>query len=185
MKLNPFFVLIGISVIGFVAIILMFGSPTGNVVTNFEETGEIGIEVGDIAPNLSFKTIEGETLSIDDLKGKPAILQGFASWCASCKFQAQEIRKALVSLSDEVQVVSIDIWRGETSEQVKKNYINNIFSSENEIPKNWQFTAYEPDFASIYEAYSMDQTYILDENGKILFKDSGITTSVEILDILE
>ena len=184
MKIDPFYIIIGIGVFGLIALILLFSSPTGNVTANVEETGVTGISVGDNAPSLAFKTIEGQFLTLDDLKGKPVILQGFASWCASCKIQAQEIKNALVYLGDEVQVVSIDIWRGETPIQVKTNYVKNIFSSENEIPENWKFTAFEPDFVSIFEAYSMDQTYILDRNGKILFKDPGISTTEEILSIL-
>ena len=173
-----------IIVISVIATYFFFFSSTGNITGNVKESGKTGIGIGDNAPPLTFTTINGQTLSISDLKGKPAILQGFASWCPSCKVQAQEIGKALVTLGDNVQVVNLDIWEGETADDVRKNFINDVFGSENNVPKNWRFTAYEPNFVTTYRLYAMDETYILDENGKIIFKDPQVTKAETFLKIL-
>ena len=161
-----------------------FGSSAGDVTANVAESGKTGLSVGDFAPPLTFTTINGQKLSISDLKGKPVILQGFAAWCPSCKFQAREIGKALVSLGNNVQVVNLDIWQGETADDVRNNFINDVFGSENNVPPNWEFTAYEPDFVTTYRVYAMDETYILDENGKIIFKDPQVTKAETFLRIL-
>ena len=153
---------------------------TGNVIAS----GKTGTAVGDSAPDLTFKTIDGQTLSINDLKGKPTILQGFASWCPSCKVQAREIRKALTSLGDGVQVVNLDIWESETADDVRNNFILDVFGSESNVPPNWEFTAYEPGFVITYKLYAMDETYILDEDGVIIFKDPQVTRAETFLKIL-
>ncbi|MCH7770693.1 MAG: TlpA family protein disulfide reductase [Bacteroidetes bacterium] len=165
---------------------IFFGS-SGSVTGNVKESGKTGISVGDFAPDLTFKTIDGQILSIRDLKGKTVILQGFASWCPSCKFQAGEIGKVLDSLGDKgdnIQIISLDIWQGETADDVRKNFIPDVFGSENEIPRNWEFTAYEPDFVTTYRVYAMDETYILDENGIIIFKDPQVTRTKTFLKVL-
>jgi len=173
-----------IIIIGVIASYFFFFSPKGDISSNVKESGKTGIRIGDYAPSLTFQTIDGQTLSVSDLKGKPVILQGFASWCPSCKVQAQEIGKALVTLGDNVRVVNLDIWEGETADDVRKNFINDVFGSENNVPKNWKFTAYEPNFVTTYQVYAMDETYILDENGKIIFKDPTVTRAETFLKIL-
>ena len=164
-----------------------FGSSTGDVTANVVESGKTGISVGDFAPDLTFTTINGQKLSISDFRGKPVILQGFASWCPSCKFQAREIDNALASLGDKgnnVQVLELNIWQGETADDVRNKFRNDVFGSENNVPPNWEFTAYEPDFVTTYQVYAMDETYILDENGKIIFKDPQVTGTKTFLKIL-
>ena len=161
-----------------------FGSSTGDVTANVVESGKTGISVGDFAPDLTFTTINGQKLSISDFRGKPVILQGFASWCPSCKLQAREIDNALKTLGDDVQVLELDIWQGETADDVRNKFINDVFGSENNVPPNWEFTAYEPDFVTTYQVYAMDETYILDEIGKIIFKDPSVTRTETFLKIL-
>ena len=173
-----------IIIIGVVTSYFFFFSSSGSITGNVIATGKTGIGIGDFAPELTFKTIDGQTLSISDLKGKPVILQGFASWCPSCKVQAQEIREALPFLGENVQVINLDIWQGETAADVRKNFIPDVFGSENNVPPNWEFTAYEPDFVTTYRLYAMDETYILDENGIIIFKDPQITRAETFLRIL-
>jgi len=167
-------------IIAVIASYFTFFSATGGT-GNVKESGNVGTSIGDSAPSLTFETINGETLTIDDLKGKRVILQGFASWCPSCKIQAQEIKEALASL-DNVQVVSLDIWQGETADDVRKNFISGAMN--NDVPDNWEFTAYEPDFVTTYQLYSMDATYILNENGIIIFKDPDVTRAEKFLEIL-
>ena len=161
-----------------------FGSSTGDVTANVVESGKTGISVGDFAPDLTFTTINGQKLSISYFRGKPVILQGFASWCPSCKLQAREIDNALKTLGDDVQVLELDIWQGETADDVRNNFINDVFGSVNNVPTNWKFTAYEPDFVTTYRVYAMDETYILDKNGKIIFKDPQVTKAETFLRIL-
>lgn len=167
-------------IIAIIALYFTFFSSRG-VTGSVEESGNVGTSIGDFAPSLTFETIEGQKLTIEDLKGKRVILQGFASWCPSCKIQAQEIKKALPSL-DNVQVVSLDIWEGETAEDVRIKFINGALN--NDIPDNWVFTAYEPDFVTTYQLYSMDATYILNENGVVIFRDPDITRAKKFLEIL-
>jgi len=168
-------------IIAVIASYFIFFSAKGSVTSNVEESGNIGTAVGDFAPSLAFETIDGQTLTVDDLKGERVILQGFASWCPSCKIQAQEIKIALASL-DNVRVVSLDIWEGETADDVRNNFI--IGAMNNDVPENWVFTAYEPDFVTTYQLYSMDATYILNERGVIIFKDPDVTRAEKFLEIL-
>lgn len=52
----------------------------------------------------------GETLTINQLSGQLVIIEPMAIWCSSCRFQQNEVRKALESLGrEDVVFISLDV----------------------------------------------------------------------------
>jgi thiol-disulfide isomerase/thioredoxin len=61
-------------------------------------------EVGFAAPPFSLKTPQGQTVSLDSLRGKVVVLHFWAPWCGFCKKAMPGIQKLHETLKDEPRV---------------------------------------------------------------------------------
>lgn len=65
---------------------------------------------GDAAPPFEAPLLEGEgVLALEDLDGKPVVLNFWASWCAPCRDEAPLLKEAHERYGDEVAFVGINI----------------------------------------------------------------------------
>jgi cytochrome c-type biogenesis protein len=52
----------------------------------------VGIEKGNIAPDFSLKTLEGEPVALSSLRGNVVILNFWGTWCAPCQREMPELQ---------------------------------------------------------------------------------------------
>lgn len=60
---------------------------------NITAVAERGTDVGNLAPDFQVTQLDGSTLSLADLRGQPAVLVFWASWCQYCREEATHINK--------------------------------------------------------------------------------------------
>lgn len=63
--------------------------------------------VGAAAPGFSLENTEGETVSLESLKGKPVVIAFFAPWCPHCQDEAPRLTQIHAEYGDRVHIVSI------------------------------------------------------------------------------
>lgn len=63
--------------------------------------------VGAAAPGFSLENTEGETISLESLKGKPVVIAFFAPWCPHCQDEAPRLSQIHAEYGDRVHIVSI------------------------------------------------------------------------------
>jgi cytochrome c biogenesis protein CcmG, thiol:disulfide interchange protein DsbE len=72
--------------------------------------GRAGTQVGNPAPDFQLPKIDGATVSLADLRGKPAVIVFWASWCSSCKEEAPRINALATEYAGKgVRVLGINV----------------------------------------------------------------------------
>lgn len=61
--------------------------------------------VGHPAPEFTLQTLDGESLSLSDLKGQAVVLNFWASWCGPCRAEMPELERAYRENADGGLVV--------------------------------------------------------------------------------
>lgn len=89
----------------------------GLLVWNLLEPKEpaIGLEKGDQAPDFELKTLDGQTASLSDYKGKKVLVNFWATWCKPCRTEMPDL-DAIRSEYDQVEVLAVNLT---TTEKVK------------------------------------------------------------------
>ncbi len=78
------------------------------------------LKVGSPAPNFSLKDVNGHSVSLADLKGKPVLINFWATWCGPCRDELPLIHEEYLAHKDQgFQVVAID-YGNESSETVRR-----------------------------------------------------------------
>jgi len=66
-------------------------------------------KIGGPAPSFTLKRLDaGGTLSLASLRGKPAVINFFASWCEPCKAEASVLESAWRRYKGQVAFIGID-----------------------------------------------------------------------------
>ncbi|SFM18464.1 Peroxiredoxin [Gracilibacillus orientalis] len=63
---------------------------TDNKVT---EADNIGLEIGNMAPDFELETWSGETVKLSDYRGEPVMLNFWATWCPPCREEMPDMQR--------------------------------------------------------------------------------------------
>jgi thiol-disulfide isomerase/thioredoxin len=127
------------------------------------EAWEEGRAPGAAASDFSLPDRAGRTVSLRDLRGRPVLIDFWATWCGPCQRTMPEIERLHRKYGVRLQVVGINI-EGRTPEVLafldKGGYSFRIlFDSGN----------FRAGTASRYGVKSIPRTFLLDREGRILF----------------
>lgn len=66
------------------------------------------------APNFSLKNMDGEIITLDNYKGRPVIVNFWATWCPPCRKELPSMNRAWEKIKDEnIAMVAINVGEDE------------------------------------------------------------------------
>jgi len=147
------------------------------------------ISIGDMAPDFSRESIQGDIISLSDFIGRSYILLDFwASWCAPCIKGIPDIKNIHDKYNKNLKIIAIssDSNREDWLNAINKYQLGmwtQILSVE---ALNNSYFRQETDLAVIYGANAIPLYILIDEQGKIIAKWNHIGEEqlIEIDEIL-
>ena len=115
------------------------------------------------APEFTMADTEGQTLTLADFRGKPVLLNFWASWCGPCASEMPAIQSAYEQYGDQIQFVAVNMtgMGGETETSALSLIQQN----------NYTFPVYfdvDSSAAVAFGVTSIPQTYLIDAEGNII-----------------
>jgi len=125
------------------------------------------LNVGKIAPNFTAPSIDGEMISLNDIKGKATIVEFWASWCGPCRRENPNIVRVYEKYKDKgLEIIGVSLDRPGHKERWQK-----AIEDDN---LNWHHVGslqyFNDPVARMYNINSIPASFILDEEGKIVAK---------------
>ena len=65
--------------------------------------------IGDTAPTFQLNNPEGALVSLGDFRGKPVLVNFWATWCAPCRLEIPDLIKLQEEWGDSVTIVGVDL----------------------------------------------------------------------------
>lgn len=115
--------------------------------------------------SVAFKGQDGETISLNDLKGKVVFINFWATWCPPCIAEMPAINKMSQQFKDDHNVVILMV---DADKDLKKSvqfmkrrkYQLSVFTPATSIPEN------------MFQG-SLPTTLVIDKKGQIVYKHEG------------
>jgi thiol-disulfide isomerase/thioredoxin len=146
-----------------VGLLLIFGgiwliwarTSVSNLLTQAEiYTLEPAPIAGHPAPDFELKNLAGKSIRLSDFKGKPVILNFWATWCGPCRAEFPELQQVAIENGDNLVIIGVNHTSADTPALV-------------------------PDFV---EEFGITFPIVLDETGDVVktYQVLGLPTSVFI-----
>lgn len=113
------------------------------------------------APPFTLKTLEGNSVSVGGVSGKPMLIHFWASWCEACQAEAPDLKRLYEEFKDKVSFYGINVSSEEKStDDIAKFMRDNELSYPTLLDDNKRA-------AYLYELHALPTTFLIDAEGKV------------------
>ena len=137
--------------------------------SNIKGYEDTGINKGQLAPDITLTTLDGEEVKLSDFRGKNVVLNFWATWCPPCRTEMphfQDYYEAYAQQENVVILAANATYNDKGADHVQK-FVNSfdltfpiLLMPDDSIFKR-------------YEILSMPSTFMIDTEGRIQYHITG------------
>jgi thiol-disulfide isomerase/thioredoxin len=164
-------IVVALTVVGLIALgIGLYGVVTQQTAAAPTEESLIPTFQPGPAPPVAGRTLDGGTFDLASLKGKPVVLNFWASWCHPCRKELPAIA-AWAKAHPEVQVVGVD-YEDDVADA-------RAFAEEHDATWPMVIDA-DGSIGQAYEVPGLPATFLIDAQGQIVDRILGEVTEASL-----
>jgi len=136
---------------------------------------------GTISPKFNYPDVNGNLVSLDDLKGKYVYVDVWATWCAPCKREIPYLKELNMQYKGkDLEIVSLSIDKLDDKEKwlamVKDENLQGI-----QLLANQEWNS---DFVRDYNIQGIPRFILIDKEGKIVDADAPRPSDPRLIELL-
>ncbi len=133
--------------------------------TETQSTEETSIP---LAPDFTVYDAEGNAYRLSDFRGKPVVLNFWASWCGPCKQEMPDFDTTYAELGEEIHFLMVNLTDG--SQETVESASSFIAGTGYRFPVYYDTSS---EAAIAYSVYSIPSTYFIDKDGYAIAQATG------------
>ena len=136
----------------------------------------LGVNIGNIAPDLDLKNPNGDNIKLSSLKGNIVLIDFWASWCKPCRDQSPELVDLYSTYQSKgVTIMSVSLDRNNERwlQAIKDDHL--IWTHVSNL-KHWK----DP-IAAEYNVRSIPELFLIDDRGAVLARSHDLASIKSIL----
>lgn len=133
----------------------------------------VGLNVGNVAPNIEMQGVDGKMISLKSLRGKVVLIDFWASWCGPCRHENPNVVEAY----NKYKSAKFKEGKGFTVFSVSLDAHKEAWTKAIDQDKlDWKyhvcdFKKWNNEAARLYKINSIPASYLIDANGVIVGKN--------------
>ncbi|MFQ5340225.1 MAG: redoxin domain-containing protein [Anaerolineae bacterium] len=125
-------------------------------------------KIGEPAPDFTLPTPDGESVTLSELRGRPVLVNFWATWCPPCKIEMPDIENLYQKYKDQgFTVIAVD--QQESPDAVRQYFADMGLSFQPVIDSSGEIF-------NLYRVVALPTSYFIDSDGIVRFQHRGLMT---------
>ena len=135
---------------------------------------QTGLALGTTPPDARVETVDGKPVQLAQYvaKGKPTLIEFWATWCPNCKALEPQMSAAAKKYAGKVAMVGVAVGVNQSAELVKR------YAAKHELPLTVVYDR-TGDAADKYDVPATSYIVVLDRTGKVVYTGVGSDQNID------